>query len=178
MSSRKMITAVFRDRYQAQEVLDWLRDRGYTHSEISVLMSDKTHTLVRDDSEQERYDRNSKAAAGAATGGAIGTAIGASLAAIAAIGTSLVLPGLGLVVAGPLAAAFAGGGAGAVAGAVTGGLIGGLVGYGIPESNARAYEEALRDGGVAVGVTPKNSNEESIIKGEFERLHAENIITI
>lgn len=173
MNRRKMMTAVFRDRYHAEEALSWLRGRGYADSEISVLMSDKTHTLVRDESEQERHDRNSKAASGIATGGAIGTAIGASLAALAAIGTSLVLPGLGLVVAGPLAAAFAGGGAGAV----TGGLIGGLVGYGIPESNARAYEEALREGGVAIGVVPKNSTEAELIEDEFERLHAENIIS-
>jgi uncharacterized membrane protein len=76
-------------------------------------------------------------------------------------------------VAGPLAAAFAGGGAGAVAG----GLIGGLVGYGIPESNAKAYEEALRNGGVAIGVIPRDSEDASIIKDEFERLHGENIIS-
>jgi uncharacterized membrane protein len=173
MNRRKMITAVFRDRFNANEAHEWLRNRGYADSEISVLMSDRTRVALRDDAELVHNERGSKAAAGVATGGAIGTAIGASLAAIAAIGTSLVLPGLGLVVAGPLAAAFAGGGAGAV----TGGLIGGLVGYGIPESNARAYEDALREGGVAIGVVPRTSEEASVIEDEFERLHGENIIT-
>ena len=57
-------------------------------------------------------------------------------AAIAAIGTSLVIPGLGLVVAGPLAAALAGAGAGGTAG----GLIGALVGHGMPEDRTKKYE--------------------------------------
>jgi hypothetical protein len=39
----------------------------------------------------------------------VGTVVGASAAAIAAIGTSIVIPGLGWVVAGPLVAALAGG---------------------------------------------------------------------
>jgi hypothetical protein len=172
MARHRMLTAVFRDRFKANEALDWLRDRGYTSKEISVLMSNQTQQLIRKDADEEHHDTGSKAAAGVATGGAIGTVVGASLAAIAAIGTSLVLPGLGLVVAGPLAAAFAGGGAGAVAG----GLLGGLVGYGIPESNAKAYEEALRDGGVAIGVIPRSDSEATVIENEFENLHGENII--
>ena len=138
-----------------------------------MLMSDTTRKSYAEDAKEGKIERGSKMAEAAATGGAIGTAIGAGLAALAAIGTSLVLPGLGLVIAGPLAAAFAGGGAGAVAG----GLIGGLVGYGIPESNAKAYEEALRDGGVAIGVSPRNSNDSSKIETKFEELHGDNIIT-
>ena len=67
--------------------------------------------------------------------------------------------------------ALAGGGAGAV----TGGLIGGLVGLGIPESNAKAYEEALRHGGVAVGVIPRSSDHASEIQRRFEELSGENV---
>ena len=92
--------------------------------------------------------------------------------AFAAIGTSILIPGIGWV-AGPIAAALAGGGAGAV----TGGLIGGLIGFGIPESNARAYEEALRDGGIAIGVTPHNSTDASKIKEKFKELKGENVVT-
>lgn len=169
----KMITAVFRDRYDAIEAFDWLRVQGYSQDKISVLMSDQTRLHYANDVKEGKNKRGSKLAEGAATGGAIGTAVGAGLAALAAIGTSLVLPGLGLIIAGPVAAAFAGGGAGAVAG----GLIGGLVGYGIPESNAKAYEEALRDGGVAIGVVPRNSEEASAIKKEFEELRGDNIIS-
>lgn len=170
---QKMITAVFRDRYDAIEAFDWLRAQGYQQDEISVLMSDQTHLSYKDDASTGKIERGSKMAEGAATGGAIGTAVGAGLAALAAIGTSLVLPGIGLIIAGPLAAAFAGGGAGAVAG----GLIGGLVGYGIPESNAQAYEEALREGGVALGVVPHNSDGYTKISKAFDQFRGENIIS-
>jgi len=171
---KRMVTAVFRDRTQANRVYTWLRDRGYTSDEINVLMSDQTRTAYHDADEDELVSSGTHAAEGIATGGAIGTAVGATLAAIAAIGTSVLIPGLGVVVAGPILAAFAGAGAGAVAG----GVIGGLIGLGIPESNARAYEEALRDGGVVVGVHPHTGDETSKIREEFERRQGENVVVI
>ena len=54
-----------------------------------------------------------------------------------AVGSTIAVPGLGLVVAGPIAAALAGAGAGAAAG----GLIGAMVGAGIPEDRgAKEYK--------------------------------------
>ena len=79
-------------------------------------------------------------------------AIGAVAAAIAAIGTSVALPGLGLVIAGPLAAAIAGAGAGAAGG----GLVGALVGMGMPEERVKDYEEGVKNGGIMMGVHAKN----------------------
>jgi len=77
-------------------------------------------------------------------------------------------------VAGPIAAALAGGGGGAG----TGGILGGLVGLGIPESNARAYEEVLREGGIVIGVVPHDNDDTSRIKDKFKELHGENVITV
>jgi hypothetical protein len=108
---------------------------------------------------------------GMGVGGAIGTAIGATLAAVAAIGTSIAIPGLGVMIAGPLAAAFVGAGAGAV----TGGLIGALVGLGFTEQDARAYEEALRGGGVAIGVVPMNRDHANAIEQRFKDLNGESV---
>ena len=65
------------------------------------------------------------------------------------------MPGLNLVIAGPIAAALAGAGAGAV----TGGVIGALVGAGIPEYRARVYESGLREGGILIGVEAKTDEE-------------------
>jgi hypothetical protein len=107
-----------------------------------------------------------------AAGGAVGTAVGAGVAALAAIGTSIVIPGLGWVVAGPVFAALAGGGAGAVAG----GAVGALIGFGISESNASAYEEALRNGGVVLGVVPRNNDDAKVIQDKFEEQHADNVV--
>src|SRR4029078_12183400 len=89
--------------------------------DISVLMSNETRT------KEFGIESGSKAATGASVGGAVGGTVGAVLAAIAAVGTSIALPGLGLVIAGPLAAALAGLGAWAA----TGGLVGGRGGWGV-----------------------------------------------
>jgi hypothetical protein len=173
-SKQKMVTAVFRDRHDANAAWHWLTARGYQPSEVNMLMSETTKAEYYNHAEEEEISASSHAVEGVAAGGAIGTAVGAAAAAIAAIGTSLVIPGLPFIVAGPIAAALAGGGAGAVAG----GLVGGLVGLGIPESNAKAYEEMLREGGVAIGVVPRNSADASAIKKRFEELRGDNIITI
>src|SRR5678815_2198730 len=99
------------DRANAEAAYSSLTDRGYTHDEVSILMSDDTRErqFSRVDAQTEL---GTKAAEGAGVGGAIGGALGAIAAAIAAVGTSLAIPGLGSVVAGPLAAGLAGAGAG------------------------------------------------------------------
>jgi hypothetical protein len=173
-SKPKMVTAVFRSHADADQAYDRLLGHGYTNREINVLMSDATRARYYPAHEDSPVHAGSAAAEGMGVGGAIGTAVGAAVAAIAAIGTTLALPGLGLVIAGPIAAALAGAGAGAV----TGGVIGALIGLGIPEPNARAYEEALRNGGVAMGVVPHSNEDTSWIKQTFTDLHGENIVTV
>jgi uncharacterized membrane protein len=60
----------------------------------------------------------------------------------------LAVPGLGLVAAGPIVATLAGLGAGAAAG----GLTGALLGLGLPEHEAKFYNEQIEQGGILVGV--------------------------
>ena len=168
----KMVSAVFRNRADAQRAFDRVLARGYRPNEVNVLMSDKTRsTYYGSDTAEGHQEAGSLATEGMGVGGAIGTAVGATIAAVMAIGTSLTIPGLGVIIAGPLAAALAGGGAGAA----TGGLLGALIGYGIPEPNANAYQAALRDGGVVVGVVPHNNDDASAIKKEFEDLKGESV---
>ena len=171
-STTNMLTAVFRNHRDARSAYDRLLIRGYTSDEISLLMSESTRKLYTED-EEPRHEPGNMATEGMGVGGAIGTAVGATAAAIAAIGTAVVFPGVGLV-AGPIIAAFAGGGAGAV----TGGLLGGLIGLGIPESNAKAYEAALKEGGVVIGACTHSTEDANDIRRRFEELHGENIVTV
>ncbi len=170
---QKMVTAVFRDRNDSEQAFDYLYHLGYTDQEINVLMSDRTHSTLLGQSprSQQSTRRARKPNEGMGIGGAIGTAVGATLAAVAAIGTSIALPGIGLIIAGPLAAAFAGGGAGAVAG----GAIGALAGAGFTQQNAEAYDEALREGGVVLGVVPLNREHAKAIEERFRELNGENV---
>jgi len=171
-TQKKMVTAVFRDPIKGQCAYDGLLHRGYASKGINVLMSDTTRsTYFPHRPEEDKIEATNHAAEGMGVGGAIGTAVGATLAAIAAMGTSLLIPQLAIVIAWPLAAAFAGGGAGAV----TGGVIGALVGLGIPEPSARAYQEALRDGGVIIGVVPKDGEDVNHLKQYFAEMDGESI---
>ena len=149
MAKPALVTGLFKNRVAAESAVDAILKRGYTRDDISVLMSDATR------SKEFAVQAKSHAADGAGIGGALGTAVGAVLAALVTVGSTIVLPGINLVIAGPIAAALAGAGAGAV----TGGVIGALVGAGIPEYRAKVYETGLREGGILIGVEAK-SNEE------------------
>jgi hypothetical protein len=156
-----MLTGLFRDRDSTERAYRSLRDRGYTDDEINVMMSDATRDkFYKDDPNTEL---GSKALEGAGAGGAIGGTLGAIIGGIAAIGTNVLLPGLGLVVAGPIAAALIGAGAGGL----TGGLVGALIGWGIPEDRAKLYESGIREGGTVLGVRPRSTEDADYFENEW-----------
>jgi hypothetical protein len=171
MARDKMVTAVFRDRLDAEQALDFLHSKCYDRNSINVLMSDKTAPLGSTATDRPHHATSSAVAEGVSVGGAIGTAVGATVAAVATLGSTIAMPALGLFVAGPLAAALAGGGAGAV----TGGILGALIGAGIPEANADAYQDALRNGGVVIGVVPRDSDDATAIQERFRALRGESV---
>lgn len=160
-----MLTGMFSDKDSTENAYKTLRDRGYSESEINVIMSDKTRDqYYKNDPDSEI---GNKAAEGTGIGGAIGGTLGAIIGGVAAIGTNLVLPGLGLIVWGPVAAALAGAGAGGL----TGGLVGALVGWGIPEEHAKQYEKGIGEGGTVLGVTPKSQEDADYFQNEWKNKH-------
>jgi hypothetical protein len=132
----RMVTGLFRDRDSAERAYESLSNRGYSTDEVNLVMSDETRNKYFSDKSTSETELGTKAAEGAGIGGAIGGTLGAIAAGIAAVGTSIAVPGLGLVIAGPAAAALAGAGAGGAAG----GLVGALVGWGMPEERVKHYE--------------------------------------
>ncbi|MDP1815482.1 MAG: hypothetical protein Q8K92_13625, partial [Leadbetterella sp.] len=102
---------------------------------------------------------------------AIGGTVGAIAGIIAAVGTSIVIPGLGLVVAGPIAAGLAGAGAGGI----TGGIIGALVGSGLPEDRAKLYESGVKSGNIVMGVHPHNDEDAKYFEDNWRTNRAEEI---
>lgn len=164
----KMLTGMFSDRESTENAYDALHKRGYTKDDINLVMSDETRKKHFSKGETEV---GSKAMEGAGTGSAIGGVVGAAVGVIAAIGTSLVIPGLGLVIAGPIAAGLAGAGAGGV----TGGLIGALVGSGMPEERARLYESGVKDGKIVMGVHPRNDEDAKYFQTDWNSKKAEQV---
>lgn len=165
-----MLTGLFTDRDSAERAYQSLSDRGYTKDDINVVMSDDTRKRHFSQGTAQT-ELGNKAAEGAGVGGAVGGTLGAILAAITATGTTLALPGLGLVIAGPLAAAAAGAGAGAA----TGGLLGALVGWGIPEERVKHYESGLKQGGILMGVTPRSQEDAEYIEQTWRTNKAQHL---
>lgn len=151
--SDRWMTGSFKDRDSAERAYNSLRDRGYSKDDVNVLMSDDART--RHFSDSTDTELGNKALEGAGVGSAIGGTLGAVVGGIAAIGTSVLIPGLGLVIAGPLAAALAGAGAGGL----TGGLVGALVGAGLPEEEAQRYESDIKNGNIVMGFKPRNNED-------------------
>jgi len=158
---KPLLTGMFRDRESTEGAYQSLRDRGYSDDEINVLMSDETRDKYYSDGDSAL--EGNKALEGTGAGAAIGGTLGAIIGGIAAIGTNVLIPGLGLVVWGPIAAGLAGAGAGGL----TGGLVGALIGWGIPEDRAKEYETGIREGGTVLGVSPRTDDDADYFENEW-----------
>lgn len=156
------MTGMFKTREDADHAYMALQLRGYSSKEIYLLMSEDTRSRHFSDSVHTTTIGN-KALEGAGTGSAIGMTVGAIAAAIAVVGTTLIIPGLGLVIAGPLVAAAAGAGAGGVAG----GILGAMIGAGVPKERAVIYEKGIREGNIIIGVHPRNTEDAEYIEREW-----------
>ncbi|HEX8738227.1 MAG TPA: CsbD family protein [Pyrinomonadaceae bacterium] len=170
-ANNRVLTGMFRDRESAERAYNSVTSRGYSKDDVNLLMSDETRSKYFSDADADDDGLGSKALEGAGAGSAIGGTLGAIIAGIAAIGTNVLLPGLGLVVAGPLAAALAGAGAGGL----TGGLVGALIGSGIPEDRAREYEEGVKNGGIVMGVNPRTDEDAEYFENEWRNYRGESI---
>lgn len=140
---REHLSSLFDTREAAQDAVNRLEAIGVSRADISVIYrdTDSNNQVVT-----ENVQTGTKASEGAGKGSLIGGTLGAILGALAATATSVVIPGVGIVLAGPIAGAIAGAGAGGI----TGGILGALVGAGIPEETARVYERGINRGGVVV----------------------------
>ena len=153
-AGRGYVTGLYTTPESANRTYQHLTDRhGYKPDEINVLMTDDTRKRHFGDVKPGmELKTGTKAAETGGKGAAIGGGIGAALAAIFAVGSNVVVPGLGLVIAGPIAAALAGAGAGAA----TGGIVGALIGAGIPKERAEAYDRGLKSGGIVIGTRARD----------------------
>ena len=157
----EVMSGTFHDKESAERAYQALIRRGYKPEEIHLIMSEDTRKQYYADTPEV----GSKAASGGMAGATVGGAVGAVAGALALAGT-LAIPGLGVVLAGPVAAALAGLGAGATAG----GIIGALIGAGIPEERARLYKVDIEKGGIVVGVRPKTVEDVEYFENEWRSL--------
>jgi hypothetical protein len=156
--SKSLLVGLFHTREAAEEAYDDLRYAGYSEDEINVVMTNETRERLYPFETKSRdtgSELGNKAVEGMGTGATIGGVVGGIAGAIVALGSNLIIPGLGLVIIGPIAGAIAGLGAGGVAG----GLIGALIGSGIPEEKAKIINRELDEGKILLSVDPHNNDD-------------------
>lgn len=141
------IVGLFTDRDDAEAAIRELRVGGFLDHEIGIAL--------RDLGQERRPDRRS-AVGGAATGAVGGGLLGGLIGLLG----SLLIPGVGpIVVGGVLASVLTGAGIGAA----TGGIIGALVSMGVPETDARHFDEGLRNGRTLVTVEAGDRTGEALL---------------
>ena len=165
--SKKSVFCITTSREQANRIVDQLKAADFSNNDISVLFPDKGTT--RDFAHEKNTKTPEGAVAGAGTGGVIGGALGW----IAGIG-ALAIPGVGpFIAAGPIMAALSG----VAVGATVGGIAGGLIGLGIPEIEAKRYEDKVKAGNLLISVHTEDSAEITRAKDIFIRAGAQDICT-
>ena len=145
------VTATFKTRTDAEVAVARLIEAGFYQEDVSLLVTDTTrgaNFAIKEGDKSQSYE-----ATGAEAGGVFG-AITALLISASIIPSG----GLSLVAIGPIAATFAGLGAGGLAG----GLIGALVGAGIPEHEAKLYENDVKAGSILLAVSTETKEEKSL----------------
>ena len=166
---RSIMTGVFRDRASAERAYDVLASRGYSRDDLSLLMSEEARDRHFPKDDPVRTELGSKAAEGAGAGAAVGGGLGALVAGLSAAGVAV--PGVPIIAMGTVAAALMGAGTGGALGAI----VGGLIGYGIPETRARRYDRAVREGRIVMGVTPRSQHDATHFEQEWARCGATQI---
>ena len=163
--SNKSVYAIAISEGQANQIVDSLTNSGFSANDISVLFPDK------DTTHEFSHEKNTKAPEGAVAGATNGGVLGGALGLLVGIG-ALAIPGVGpLIAAGPLLAALSG----AAAGATVGGITGGLIGLGIPELEAKRYENRLAEGNILISVLAETSDQVDRAKEVLKKASAEDI---
>lgn len=138
------VSGVFDGKAEADAAVSRLLGAGFNKDDLSLIVSDNAHHILFPHPVDNESDRTLK---GGAAGALLGGVLGALAAALTLVGV-VVVPGSGLLVAGPLIAAFSGAGAGAA----IGGLSGALISAGFAVDVAKKYEEEIRHGKAVIVV--------------------------
>jgi hypothetical protein len=151
-TTSRTVVGLFSHRSAAEAAIRDLQDAGFGEDRIGVAMQERVEQ--GDLLEATGGEPAEGAAKGAVSGGLVGGLIG--------LLGSLLIPGVGPVLAGGVLASTL---AGVGVGAATGGLLGALIGLGVPEEDAEHFDRGFRAGGtlVTVNAGPRTAEAAAIL---------------
>lgn len=135
----RTVVGLFSHRSHAEAAIRDLQAEGFSRDDIGVAMQERV----------EQGDLLSDAGGDSAEGAAKGAVSGGLVGGLLGLLGSLLVPGIGPILAGGALASVL---AGAGIGAATGGLLGVLVSLGVPDEDARHFDSGFRSGGTLVTV--------------------------
>ncbi|MEK4521265.1 general stress protein [Psychrobacillus sp. FSL W7-1457] len=139
------VIGVYENEQQVKEVIEGLKEKGYTDEEISVIA--KNTNGVSEVTQEVKPSTKDGAIAGAVTGGAIG------LAGVLVGLSTVLIPGFGAVLAaGPIITTI--GGAVVGANSSAGGLKHALMELGVTDDEAERYSTDVEDGKILIFLHP------------------------
>jgi hypothetical protein len=167
------VAGIFRARGDAVHAVETLRGHGLSDENLSLLSPGETASQIESDvptSDTEQPGMGN--ALGGLVGGAMGAAGGMTLGAAAA---SLLVPGVGPIMAAGIVGAALFGAGGAAAGMAAGGALEGQIAEGLPHDELFVYEDALRQGRAVVIVQLENDGQIYDVRAALEAAGAESV---
>ncbi|WP_437726074.1 hypothetical protein [Sorangium sp. So ce861] len=144
MASQRLVTEMVRTRVEAEDAIRRILDHGHSRRDICVIVSEAAR--------RQHFSR-SRVQGAAVHGNALSSIL-------AAAGAGLVVPGLRLAVAGPIAVKLAD----ASSGGETASLGSVLVDAGIPEQRASEVERRLKEGAMLIGVLARDDADAAAVQ--------------
>lgn len=160
------VAGIFNTQAEAEHAVEALRTAGVSEDRVSLLTPGTSQQQLDDVPTTETEQPGMGKAVGGVVGGALGIAGGLQLGAAAA---SLLVPGVGPVLAAGLVGAALLGAGGAATGLAAGGALEESMATGLPHDELFVYEDALRHGRSVVLVVA----DDEVVKGIARDLFAE-----
>ena len=166
------VVGVFQTPASAYEAVDKLKSIRIKKEKINLLVPGDPEKAVKEIPTTEAEQPGMGAAVGGVVGGAFGAAAGVSLGGAAA---SVLLPGVGPIIAVGILGAAILGAISAAGGAAAGDALEKSLDQGLPIDEIYVYEDALRQGRSIVAVLAENDEQADAAREVLERTGAESI---
>jgi hypothetical protein len=168
---KKAVFCIVKNQTQADQIINDLQRAGFPNREISVVLPQPggfSKTTSKKEGKSEKQNRSS----GSATSGAP-SGVGGAIGLLNSLGP-ITIPGLGVfVAAGPVMVALS---ESAIEGG-TGFFVDTLSEFGLPEQEAKRYQEALQSGGHLICCHVETSDECDKAKKILEKNSGKDIST-
>lgn len=162
------LVCVARTQEQAQQIINRLREAGFSAKDTSVLFSTSKELLEIESGHETKRSEGARAGfgIGAITGGLTGLLLALTVFDVPEVGI--------LIALGPIVVHIADAVAG-IAGSAVGAIAGALVGIRLPDQLAKFYEKAVEEGHVLISVHVEDPARRAIAKHVFEANGGEDI---